>query len=156
MRFWQKVRWSSFGLFVLAIIFIELNCQKPSPQAKKKETEKTYAEIEEGRLNRMPKKGRRLRRMAYHLVHDGRYEAALEFLREELKGAKDGEKIGTMSDMAWCFRKIGEKDSALNLYHKCQVMAESLNDLVDLSAACADMGQTYCEKGEYKKAGTAF
>jgi tetratricopeptide (TPR) repeat protein len=154
----RNARWIIFSLLILSIIFIAADCQKkPPPRAKKTKTgPKAYEDIEVGRLNRMPKKGRRLRRMAYHLMHDGRYEAALSFLREELKRAKGAEKIGTMSDMADCFREIEENDSAINLYHKCQVLAESLNDSVDLSSACAEMGQVYCAKGEYKKARPLF
>ena len=158
-KIFRNARWIIFGLLILSIIFIAADCKKklPPPRAKKTKTgPKVYEDIEVGRLNRMPKKGRRLRRMAYHLMHDGRYEAAISFLRDELKRAKGYEKIGTMSDMAHCFREIEENDSAINLYYKCQVLADSLNDTLDFSSACAEMGQVYCAKGEYKKARPLF
>lgn len=179
IRIWRKVKWVSLFILILSFIFIASDCEKKLPPSAKniKKGPRTYEELDEGRLNRLPKEGRLLRKKAYQAMREGEYEIALGYLREQLKearrfeklgtisdenlraqyrGAKGLEEIGTMSDMARCFRKLRERDSALNLYEKCQVLAESLNDLQDLGAACAGMGQTYCEKREYEKAVPLF
>ncbi len=54
--------------------------------------------------------------------------------------------------MAQCFRSLGELDSALTIYHGCFILAESLQDWIDLSSVWAEMGQVSCEKGAYEKA----